>query len=165
MATSGPGRPTSSPAWPTPRWTACRSSPSPGRSAPRSSAPTRSRKRRSSRSAGHHQAPLPGHQRTEDIPRVVKEAFHIATSGRPGPVIIDVPKDVQLQDVVPDWDPPMNLPGYQPQPQGRRPRSSGRREIRESAQADHLRGGGIIHVRFGAAELREFAERPASRWP
>src|SRR5437773_10061605 len=35
--------------------------------------------------------------RTEDIPRVVKEAFHIATSGRPGPVLIDVPKDVQLR--------------------------------------------------------------------
>src|SRR5262249_24252658 len=33
--------------------------------------------------------------RTEDIPRVVKEAFHLATTGRPGPVIIDVPKDVQ----------------------------------------------------------------------
>src|SRR5687768_9251396 len=49
--------------------------------------------------------------RTEDIPRVVKEAFHIATTGRPGPVLIDLPKDVQLrQIVVEDWDPPMNLP-------------------------------------------------------
>src|SRR6476619_883993 len=42
--------------------------------------------------------------RTEDIPRVVKEAFYIATSGRPGPVLIDLPKDVQLRSVVPDWD-------------------------------------------------------------
>src|SRR5919199_3875275 len=35
--------------------------------------------------------------RTEDIPRVVKEAFHIATTGRPGPILVDVPKDVQLR--------------------------------------------------------------------
>src|SRR5437588_1154279 len=53
-------------------------------------------------------------QRTEDLPRVMKEAFHIATTGRPGPVIIDVPKDVQVRSVVPDWDAPMNLPGYKP---------------------------------------------------
>src|SRR5271155_4451500 len=43
--------------------------------------------------------------RTEDITRVMKEAFHIASSGRPGPVIVDVPKDVQLNQVVADYDP------------------------------------------------------------
>src|SRR5262245_42152766 len=53
--------------------------------------------------------------RTEDIPRVVKEAFHLATTGRPGPVIIDVPKDVQNRAIVPDYNPPMNLPGYKPE--------------------------------------------------
>src|SRR2546421_9249371 len=53
--------------------------------------------------------------RTEDLPRVVKEAFHVASTGRPGPVIIDVPKDVQTRQIaVADWDPPMNLPGYRP---------------------------------------------------
>src|SRR5688572_12460088 len=52
--------------------------------------------------------------RIEDLPRVVKEAFFIATSGRPGPVIIDVPKDIQNKKMLPDWDPPMNLPGYKP---------------------------------------------------
>src|SRR5205085_4131749 len=51
---------------------------------------------------------------TEDITRVVKEAFHIACTGRPGPVLIDVPKDVQNKIIVPDWDQPMNLPGYRP---------------------------------------------------
>jgi acetolactate synthase I/II/III large subunit len=46
------------------------------------------------------------------IARVMREAFHVATTGRPGPVLIDIPKNVQLQLTVPDYDAPMNLPGY-----------------------------------------------------
>ncbi len=48
----------------------------------------------------------------KDLPRIMKEAFHIAASGRPGPVLIDMPKDVQLGQMPEDLDPPMNLPGY-----------------------------------------------------
>jgi acetolactate synthase-1/2/3 large subunit len=52
-----------------------------------------------------------------DVPRVVKEAFHVAVTGRPGPVLIDFPKDIQLTavDEAPDFDPPMQLPGYHPE--------------------------------------------------
>ena len=49
-----------------------------------------------------------------DIPRIVKEAFHIATTGRPGPVLIDVPKDVSNQMMEWYWPDEVNLPGYSP---------------------------------------------------
>ena len=49
-----------------------------------------------------------------DLPRVFREAFHIARTGRPGPVLIDITKDAQLKTFVPTWDEPMDLPGYRP---------------------------------------------------
>ena len=47
-----------------------------------------------------------------DIARVIREAFHVATTGRKGPVLIDVPKNVQVMQTVPDYEAPMDLPGY-----------------------------------------------------
>jgi acetolactate synthase-1/2/3 large subunit len=49
-----------------------------------------------------------------ELPRVFREAFHIARTGRPGPVLIDITKDAQLARIVPDWDVAMDLPGYRP---------------------------------------------------
>jgi len=97
--------------------------------------------------------------RTEDITRVVKEAFHIATTGRPGPVLIDMPKDVQTKKIVPDWDPPMNLPGYRP---FRKPSRADLQPIIEAIRASKrpfiYAGGGVTHS--GASDfLREFAEK------
>jgi acetolactate synthase-1/2/3 large subunit len=81
-----------------------------------------------------------------DLPRIMKEAFHIATTGRPGPVLIDLPKDIQLSKIDADWDAPMNLPGYQFQP----PRAR-EEQIRQVAAAIKISkrpviyaGGGII---------------------
>lgn len=51
---------------------------------------------------------------SNDLPRVAREAFHISTTGRPGPVLIDVPKDVSQGDFTGDMNAPMELPGYQP---------------------------------------------------
>jgi acetolactate synthase-1/2/3 large subunit len=47
-----------------------------------------------------------------DIPRIVKEAFHIAETGRPGPVLIDIPKDVSSALIEPDYNVEIDLPGY-----------------------------------------------------
>lgn len=52
---------------------------------------------------------------TNDLPRVTKEAHHIATTGRPGPVLIDIPKDVSQSEFTGDIDPQFKLPGYDPQ--------------------------------------------------
>jgi len=52
---------------------------------------------------------------TNDIPRFVREAHHIATTGRPGPVLIDVPKDKSQGPFTGDFDAPMDLPGYHPE--------------------------------------------------
>src|SRR4051794_29064080 len=85
-------------------------------------------------------------QRTEDIPRVLKEAFYLASTGRPGPIIVDIPKDLQNKSiVVPDYDPPMNLPGYEPD----RVASRAQLEavlalIRQSKKPIIYAGGGII---------------------
>src|SRR5688500_9480520 len=49
-----------------------------------------------------------------DIPRVIKEAFFIATSGRPGPVVVDVPKNIQQAETQPVWPREVNLRGYNP---------------------------------------------------
>ena len=54
-------------------------------------------------------------QDTNDLPRIAREAHHIATTGRPGPVLIDIPKNVSQDPFDGDLDPPVNLPGYQPE--------------------------------------------------
>ena len=51
---------------------------------------------------------------TNDIPRIVREAFHITQTGRPGPVLIDLPKDVTQSTFTGDLNSPMDLPGYRP---------------------------------------------------
>lgn len=52
---------------------------------------------------------------TNELPRIAKEAFHIATTGRPGPVLIDVPKNVSQSPFTGDLDAEIDLPGYRPE--------------------------------------------------
>jgi acetolactate synthase I/II/III large subunit len=96
---------------------------------------------------------------TEDLPRIMKEAFHIASTGRPGPVLVDVPKDVQNRLIQPDYDPPMDLPGYRPFRRAGRPELEAILAlIRQSRKPMIYAGGGIIASGASAA-LRQFAER------
>src|SRR6266446_3072781 len=97
--------------------------------------------------------------RNEDLTRVMKEAFHIASTGRPGPVLVDVPKDVQTRLIQPDYDPPMDLPGYRPFRRAGRPELDAILAlIRQSRKPMIYAGGGII-ASGAAAALRQFAER------
>jgi len=52
---------------------------------------------------------------TNDLPRIAREAYHIATTGRPGPVLIDVPKDISQSPFTGDFDSEIDLPGYKPE--------------------------------------------------
>ena len=95
----------------------------------------------------------------QDIPRIIREAFHIATTGRPGPVLVDLPKDV-LQATM-DWDgwpPAIDLPGYKPNTKGH-PRmiKEAAKLITESRRPVIYAGGGILKARAAEA-LRALAD-------
>src|SRR5699024_83535 len=53
-------------------------------------------------------------KKLSDLPRIVKEAFHIATTGRPGPVVVDVPKNISQELSTDTFETDFYLPGYQP---------------------------------------------------
>ncbi|HVM04649.1 MAG TPA: acetolactate synthase large subunit [Acidimicrobiales bacterium] len=94
----------------------------------------------------------------QDIPRIVREAFHIATTGRPGPVLIDVPKDVSMQTMDWYWPEGVDLPGYKPTTIGH-PRmiKEAARLVGESRRPVIYAGGGILKARAAEA-LKAFAE-------
>jgi acetolactate synthase-1/2/3 large subunit len=94
-----------------------------------------------------------------DLADIVKEAFHIATTGRPGPVLIDIPKDVTAETTEFDYPERVFLPGYQPYTKG--DIEQVRRAVEKIAQARRpilYVGGGVIHAN-GANELLELAAR------
>lgn len=93
-----------------------------------------------------------------DIPRVIAEAFHIAESGRPGAVLVDIPKDILQAQTTFSWPPQIDLPGYRPvtKPHGKQVREAAR--LIEAAKAPVLYvGGGVIKAN-ASEELRELAE-------
>ncbi|MDQ0219409.1 acetolactate synthase large subunit [Peribacillus cavernae] len=94
-----------------------------------------------------------------DLPRIVKEAFYIASSGRPGPVLIDIPKDVAILQAEAEEDPEMDLPGYQPTLQ---PNYLQIRKLIEAVSGAKkpviLAGAGVLHAR-ASEELKKYAEQ------
>jgi acetolactate synthase-1/2/3 large subunit len=93
-----------------------------------------------------------------DIPRVVREAFHVATTGRPGPVLVDLPKDVANTPMEWYWPEKVDLPGYKPNVKGHPKQiKDAARLMREAERPVIYAGGGII--KSGAArQLKDFAE-------
>ncbi|MCH2114651.1 MAG: biosynthetic-type acetolactate synthase large subunit [Pirellulales bacterium] len=95
-----------------------------------------------------------------DLARVIKEAFLIAATGRPGPVLIDIPKSVQLDACIPDYDVPPDLPGYSLE----KPRARSE-QINQIAAAIRLSkrpviyaGGGII-LADASDQLRQLVSK------
>jgi acetolactate synthase-1/2/3 large subunit len=93
-----------------------------------------------------------------DIPRVIAEAFHLASTGRPGPVLVDIPKDVLQETTSFAWPPEMNLPGYRPtlRPHGKQVREAARLITRAKRPVFYV-GGGVLKA-GASAQLRELAE-------
>ena len=99
-------------------------------------------------------------QDAKDIARVVKEAFHIASTGRPGPVLIDMPKDIQNTLVPnPDYDVAMDLPGYHlpPSPSPEKIREIAA-AIKQSKRPIIYCGGGTVNS-DASEQLREFVNK------
>lgn len=100
----------------------------------------------------------------EEIPQIVKEAYHIAKSGRPGPVLIDFPRDIQLEKIEVErfeelYSEEMDLSGYERGYQENLSKlDEGIRLIENSKKPLIISGAGVIHSK-GAEEFREFVER------
>lgn len=96
---------------------------------------------------------------TADIPRIIREAVHIATTGRPGPVVIDLPKDVSALETDFIYSPEVNLPSYQPtlEPNDMQIKKI-LKQLSKAKKPVLLAGGGVSYAE-AATELNEFAER------
>src|SRR6195952_989934 len=94
-----------------------------------------------------------------EIPRTVAEAFHIASTGRPGPVLVDVAKSALQAPTTFSWPSEINLPGYRPvtRPHAKQIREASRL-ILEARKPVLYVGGGVIRAR-ASQELRTLAER------
>ncbi|CAN2210837.1 IlvB Thiamine pyrophosphate-requiring enzymes [acetolactate synthase, pyruvate dehydrogenase (cytochrome), glyoxylate carboligase, phosphonopyruvate decarboxylase] [Candidatus Nanopelagicaceae bacterium] len=94
----------------------------------------------------------------DEIPRVIAEAFHLATSGRPGPVLVDVAKDALQKQTSFNWPTSINLPGYKPQIHPNQGAiNDAAALIAQSAKPIFYVGGGVIKAN-AARELLELAQ-------
>lgn len=97
---------------------------------------------------------------TEDVTRIVNEAVLLANSGRPGPVLIDIPRDVQVGQCYPDFDAPTDLPGYQAEP----PKVAADEvdqvvEMIQKAKRPIIFAGGGVMMSNASSELLKLAEK------
>ncbi len=93
--------------------------------------------------------------RAEDVARTVREAFHIAETGRPGPVVIDFPKDVQMGEVEWEWPEQVDIRGYKPKLDGHRRQIRRAADLIMAAERPLIYGGGGIVLGEASPEFRE----------
>jgi len=97
-------------------------------------------------------------QSGDELPRILAEAFHLAGTGRPGPVLVDIPKDVLQGAARFSWPPTLDLPGYRPtlHPHGKQIREAARLMVTARRPVLYV-GGGVLKAGASAA-LRQLAE-------
>ena len=98
-------------------------------------------------------------KKSADLPRIIREAFYIASTGRPGPVVIDIPVDVTKEELEydPDHVPPMRLPGYKPTLKGHPKQIREAARVIAAAERPVIYAGGGVIISGAAEELRELA--------
>ena len=96
--------------------------------------------------------------KADDIPRAIAEAFHLALTGRPGPVLVDISKDALNAKTTFNWPPVMNLPGYHPttKPNSKRVKEAAERIVAAKKPVLYV-GGGVIRSN-ASKELLQLAE-------
>ena len=103
-------------------------------------------------------------QDIKDLPRILKEAYYIATTGRPGPVLVDIPRDIQLQEIPYEdfkklYDKVFHLEGYNPVYEGHKGQiKTATKMIKEAKRPLIIAGAGIIKAN-ATEELKEFIEK------
>jgi acetolactate synthase I/II/III large subunit len=93
-----------------------------------------------------------------DLPQVMREAFHIASTGRPGPVLVDIPADINKHELDFVWPETVNLPGYKPTYKGHTKQIKQAANFIERARRPLLYAGGGVLASNGSKELKELAE-------
>ncbi|PTL38997.1 biosynthetic-type acetolactate synthase large subunit [Alkalicoccus saliphilus] len=98
-------------------------------------------------------------QSSYDIPRIIKEAFHIASTGRPGPVVVDIPKDISAKPCFETDQSPFHLPGYHPtfKPNPIQIKKLGE-ALKKAKKPLILTGAGVLHG-GGSDTLKKLVER------
>ena len=98
-------------------------------------------------------------QTGEELPRILAEAFHLAATGRPGPVLVDIPKDVLQRETLFSWPPQLELPGYHPtlHPHGKQIREAARLMVTARRPVLYV-GGGVLKA-GASAGLKALAEQ------
>ncbi|SJZ34648.1 biosynthetic-type acetolactate synthase large subunit [Selenihalanaerobacter shriftii] len=98
-------------------------------------------------------------QDLEELPRIIKEAFHIATTGRPGPVLIDLPKDIQIEKMEFEYPKEVNLTGYKPNYTGHDLQIKEAAELINEAEKPVIYAGGGAIASGAAEKLQELAKK------